>query len=481
MNNIQRLLRETPRVVNVGIEQFGLTLQEAGVPVISVQWRPPAGGDQTIIVLLNQLDTIRDRVIEANRIAFKRLCDSRPYLTDVGSALDFIPGMEPDLLLHAGPPVVWERMCGPMKGAMIGAMIYEGLAPDIAAAEKLAGGGGVKFDSCHHHATVGPMAGVVSASMPVVRIRNETFGNDAFCTLNEGLGKVLRYGAYDDEVIQRLRWMEDVLAPALKLALSSHGPLDLQALIAQALHMGDECHNRNRAATSLVIRQLAPSLIETAGDIQAIADVLRFIHSNDHFFLNFSMPACKSMADTIVGLSWSTVISTIARNGTDFGLRIAGLGKRWFTSPAPRVEGHYFPGFDEESANPDIGDSTITETAGLGGMAMAAAPAIVQFIGGKPSDAVMFTKRMYEITLGESPKFSIPILGFRGTPLGIDLSMVMSTGILPVINTGIAHKLPGIGQVGAGLVTPPRECFKEAFEAFVTEHLALLQNTEPGS
>jgi len=310
------------------------------------------------------------------------------------------------------------------------------------------------------------MAGVVTARMPVWIFENATFGNRSYCTFNEGLGKVLRYGAFSEEVLTRLRWIETDLAPVMKKALALHGPLDMKNIIAQVLQMGDEGHNRNRAGTSLIIREFAPFLVRLGEDPEKIAKILSFMHANDHFFLNLSMPACKCTVDAAAGIEGSSVITTMARNGTDFGIRISGLGERWFTGPASMVEGLYLPGFGPADAAPDIGDSVITETAGIGGFAMAAAPAIVQFVGGSPEDAVAVTRRMYEITVTENDVYRIPILDFRGTPTAIDLRKVVETGILPAINTGIAHKEPGVGMVGAGLVKPPENCFKDALAAF---------------
>jgi hypothetical protein len=310
------------------------------------------------------------------------------------------------------------------------------------------------------------MAGIVTASMPVWIVENAAFGNRAFATLNEGLGKVLRYGAYDAEVIERLRWMERTLAPLLQAALAAHGPLDLRSLIAQALQMGDEVHNRNRAATSLLIRALAPHLVRAAAPADDVAAALRFLDGNDHFFLNLSMAAAKGSLDPAAGIPHSTMVSAMARNGTDFGIQVAALPGRWFTAPAPMVDGLYLPGFTAADAAPDIGDSVITETAGLGGMAMAAAPAIVQFVGGSAAQALAYTRRMYDITLAEHPVYKIPALDFRGTATGIDLVKVVETGVVPVVNTGIAHRQPGVGMVGAGLVKPPFECFRQALVAF---------------
>jgi len=306
---------------------------------------------------------------------------------------------------------------------------------------------------------------VVSPSMPVWIIENAEFGNRAFCTLNEGLGKVLRYGAYGEEVYVRLRWMREELFPALTDAVQQSGPIDLRGLIAQALHMGDECHNRNRAGTSLLLRALGPGLARTCHDAERLAKVFEFINGNDHFFLNLAMPAGKALLEPAEGIPGSTIITVMARNGTDFGIRLAGDPQRWFVAPAGMVEGLYLPGFSAVDANPDIGDSTVTETAGYGGFAMAAAPAIARFVGGTAQDAIDTTLEMYEICFAEHSQFTIPALEFRGTPVGMDVRLIAETGILPRLNTGIAHKTPGVGMVGAGVLRAPEACFMEAFEA----------------
>ncbi|MBF0409682.1 MAG: DUF1116 domain-containing protein [Candidatus Riflebacteria bacterium] len=403
----------------------------------------------------------------ANIEAIKRIQSAQPVLTGIGIAQDVVPGMRKNLILHAGPPITWQRMSGPMRGAVMGALMYEGLAKDPADAEKVAASGEVKFEPWHEHSGVGPMAGVATSSMPVWIVENKTHGNKAYCTLNEGLGKVLRFGAFSPEVITHLKWMENVLAPLLKETLAKKGDVNLKSIIAQALQMGDEVHNRNRAGTSLLFRELAPCIIDTSFSVADKKRVLEFINSNDHFFLNLSMPAAKAILASAEWISGSTIVTTMARNGTDFGIRLSGLKDRWFTAPALKVSGLYFPGFSEEDANPDIGDSAITETCGLGAFSMASAPAIVKFVGGKATDSIEYTRRMYEITETESDHFQIPSLDFRGSPTGINLLKVCETGILPQINTGIAHKNPGIGQVGAGLVNPPVKCFEDALEAFV--------------
>ncbi len=402
----------------------------------------------------------------ANKEAIEKLLNSHPFIVGIGKAIDDIPGMKKNLFLHAGPPVTWDRMCGPMKGAVLGGIVYEGMAETIEEAQVIAESGEIEFEPCHHHSTVGPMAGLVTPSMPVWIIKNKTYDNVAYCTLNEGLGKVLRYGAYGPEVITRLKWMEEELAPVLRKVLELYGDIDLKNIITQALQMGDEVHNRNKAATSLLIREIAPFIVKTGFSPDALERVLSFMHSNDHFFLNLSMPACKLCLDAAHGIEGSTLITAMARNGTDFGIRVSGLGDKWFTAPCPDVNGLYFPGFTADDANPDIGDSSITETGGVGGFAMGGAPAIVQFVGGTPQDAINMTLKMYEITMAENNLYKLPSIAFRGTPTGIDLRKVIETGILPAINTGIAHKTPGVGMVGAGLVEPPRIIFEEALEAF---------------
>ncbi len=408
---------------------------------------------------------------QANTTAVERLMSARPMLTGVATARAVIPGMKDNLLLHAGPPIEWARMSGPLRGAMIGAMLFEGLAKSEVEATAMAERGQVEFDACHHHSAVGPMAGVISASMQVYTVENIEHGNKSFSNLNEGYGKVLRYGAYSEEVLKRLRWMNDTLGPVLAEALEASKGIDLRALIAEALHMGDEGHNRNKAGSLLYLKQIAPFIAKAVKDEAVESEVLQFIGDNALSVLNPVMAACKAMTDAAHGVEGSTIITTMARNGTDFGIRVSGLGeKQWFTAPAEIPVGLFFSGFSQNDANPDIGDSAITETAGIGGFAMATAPAIVNFVGGTPKDAMNATLEMYEITAAESKYFTIPALGFRGTPTGIDLRKVIELGITPRINTGIAHKNAGIGQVGAGLVRPPLAIFEQALMAYAGKY-----------
>jgi hypothetical protein len=406
----------------------------------------------------------------ANRTAVERMTSARPMLTGIAQARDVIPGLTDDLLLHAGPPIEWQRASGPLRGAVIGALLFEGRARDEAEAVALVERGEIRLEPCHHHAAVGPMAGVISPSMRVYVVEDAVHGHRTFSNLNEGYGKVLRYGAFSTEVLAKLRWMNDVLASVLAEALTLAGGIDMRALIAEALHMGDEGHNRNKAGSLLFLKLLAPHIAKAAPGADAESEVLKFLGDNPLSVLNPVMAACKAMADAAHGIEGSTIVSAMARNGTDFGIRVSGLGDRWFTAPAQVPDGLYFPGFTAADANPDIGDSTITETAGIGAFAMAAAPAIVTFIGGRPQDAVHATLEMYEITAAEHSQFTIPALGFRGSPVGIDLRKVVELGITPRVNTGIAHRQAGVGQVGAGLVRPPMAIFEEALVAFAEKY-----------
>ncbi|MGH2449537.1 MAG: DUF1116 domain-containing protein, partial [Chloroflexota bacterium] len=380
-------------------------------------------------------------------------------------AEEVVPGLETRMLLHAGPPLEWDSASGPVRGALVGATVLESWADSLEEAEALLAGGVIRLSPCHHHQAVGPMAGVISPSMPVCIVENETYGNRAYATLNEGLGRVLRYGANDASVRAKLRWLADEASPILATALHRSGPVDLTGIMARALHMGDELHNRNTAATSLFTRIVAPHLPGVRGDLSGF---LRYLSETDHFFLNLSMAACKASLDPARDVPSSTLVTAIARNGTSVGIQVSGLGEQWFTAPAPKVRGLYFPGYGEEDANPDVGDSAITETGGLGGFALAASPAITQFIGGDVGQGKQYTDEMYGITLGMHPRYTIPALNFKGTPVGVDVMRVSHSRIAPILDTGIAHREAGVGQIGAGIVRLPLEPFDEALLAYWT-------------
>jgi hypothetical protein len=464
MASLRDLLGGELRVVNVGLDGFAADLQALGVPVVHVQWAPPAGGDARKAALLAVLED-DPRIETANRSTLKRLGDARPVLVDCRPAREAL-GLAGRMILHAGPPLAWERASPPMRAAVLCAIRYEGWAADDAGAGALVARGEVQLAPCHAFGAAGPMTGIVSPAMPVLVVENRTVGNRAHATINEGLGKVLRFGADDPSVLERLRWLEREAGPVLGAALRASGGLDLRALMAQALRMGDEMHQRNVAASSLLARLLMPHVARAAPDRDAVARIADFIGGNDQFFLNLAMAAAKASADACLGIEGATVVATMARNGTDFGIRVAGLGDRWFTAPVNLPRGLYFPGFGPDDANPDLGDSAIVETVGLGGFAMAAAPAVAAFVGADGLEAaVRATEEMAEICLGEHPHFRIPTLDDRGAPLGIDVRKVVETGITPLINTGIAGRRPGTGQIGAGVVRAPLGCFEQALEA----------------
>lgn len=465
------LLARPLHVYNVGLSGFADTLAGLGDAVSTCEWRPPAGGDAALAWRLARL-VFHPAVEQANRQAFDRYLAAAPVLEGVGVAGRDVPGLEGRMLLHSGPPIDWEDMGGPQRGALIGAALFEGWADSPDAAARLLEKGEIRLDACHHHQAVGPMAGVISPSMPVWIVCDVEHERRAYSNFNEGLGKVLRFGAYDGEVLDRLRWMRDVLGPVLAGALDGLGGVELKPLMAQALSMGDEVHNRNAAATSLLFRKLAPAALDSRtshADPGRLRDALTFIAGNDHFFLNISMAACKAMLDAAHGVPHSSMVTAMARNGVKFGIRVSGLGDRWFQTESPFVDGLFFPGYGPDDAARDLGDSAITETAGLGGFAMAAAPAIVQFVGGNVADARANSLRMAHITLGRNPAFTLPMLNFAPSAAGIDVRKVADTSILPVINTGIAHKEAGVGQIGAGLTHAPLACFTQALAALADE------------
>ncbi|HET7194615.1 MAG TPA: DUF1116 domain-containing protein [Nocardioides sp.] len=452
-------------VVGVGVDLLADAAESQAVDVTRVDWRPPLTGTEADLAAV----AADPRRRAANEEALARMLRVQAMLVDVAPASELL-GLEHGQFLHAGPPITWDRASGPLRGALMGAAALEGLVEDPEDAAPLFDkGASVTLEPCHHRGAVGPMAGVVAPSMWMWVLEDPDSGARTHCTLNEGLGKVLRYGAYSPEVLTRLRWMADVLGPLLQGAVRSSGPVDITGILTQMLQMGDEAHNRNRAGTLMVLRDLAPAMVTAAAEAgfatDDVADALRFIAGNDHFFLNLAMPACKLALDAARDIPGSTMVVVMARNGTDFGIQVAGTGDEWFTGPAQLAEGLFLGDYGADDANPDIGDSAITETAGIGGFAMATAPAIVRLVGGTVPDALATTRRMHEITLGENPRWSVPVLEFQGVPTGIDVARVCRTGILPQINTGMAGRVAGVGQVGAGLVTPPAEVFPKALAA----------------
>ena len=454
-----------PRIVNVGLGMFADELSRLGVPVIDVDWRPPAGGDARLASLLARLERRRRTIDAANTHAFDLLTNGEPVLMDCRPAREALE-LPDRVVLHAGPPLAWERATPPVRAAILCAIRYEGWAANDDAAAELVRERRVRIEPCHHWRAVGPMTGIITASMPVFVIENRVHGNRAHVTINEGLGKVLRFGANDASVIARLNWLATEAGPLLGAALRAAHGVELRPLMAQALRMGDEMHQRNVAASSLLARALMPHVARVGDRHHAVARLAEFIAGNDQFFLNVAMAAGKAMADPATGVTGATLVTAMARNGTDFGIRVSGLGERWFTAPVETPVGLYFPGYSADDANPDMGDSAIVETIGLGGGAMAASPAVARFIGaGGMAEALAATAEIREICHADHPHFRIATLDERGAPAGIDVMKVVETGIAPLINTGIAGKVAGTGQVGAGVVRAPLGCFTAALEA----------------
>ncbi len=423
--------------------------------------------------------------MQANQEALERIAAASPQLVGVAYAhelLDF-PDKTTPQIQHAGPPLAWDEMCGPLKGAILGVCVYESWAANLQEAQELAESGKISFVHNHERNCVGPMTGMISYSMPLFIVENTSFGNRAYSSINEGVGKVMRFGANDEEVIARLRWLEKSFAPLLAKALEIHGPLDLKVIASKALAMGDELHQRNIAASALFYREMASSFQEAAAlfveeekmsaqeAMKVLSEISQFFFTNEQFFLNLAMAAAKASIDPIKGIEYCSLVSAMSRNGTKFGIKVSALGDQWFEAPVEMPQGLYFPGFSEKDANPDIGDSAITECVGFGGMAMASAPAVTQFLGLDGSQAAFdITEQMFEICAGKSQVYKMPSLNFEGTPSGIDIVSVLEKGIRPYINSGIAHKKPGLGQVGAGVVFPPMSCFEQALLAYADKY-----------
>ncbi|MGD8111148.1 DUF1116 domain-containing protein [Vibrio sp. TRT 17S01] len=461
---MKALFSQKLSVLNAGLASFATNIERAGGSAITMNWQPPANGDKQGGIALADLTNQWD-IEQANQIAMSRYLAAQPTLVDVMLAGEAIPELaERKLILHAGPPIAWANMCGPVQGAILGAIVYEKWAESIEQAQVMIDCGEVQFEPCHHYDAVGPMAGIISRSMPLWVVENQTeFGvQRVFSNFNEGLGKVLRFGANNSEVIERLEWMGTELTQAMKAAVREINGLELKPIMAQALHMGDEVHNRNAAATGLLLKHLIPALLSTQLEQGQLKRVISFITCNDHFFLNLSMAACKSMLKAAERVENSSMVTVMARNGVNFGIQLSGTGKQWFQAPANPVNGLFFPGYGVEDAAADLGDSAITETAGVGGFAMASSPAIVKFVGGTPNDATNNSRAMQIITLGGNPAFTLPALNFAPTAAGIDARKVADNSVLPIINTGIAHKQAGVGQIGAGITTAPMQCFVDA-------------------
>lgn len=415
------------------------------------------------------MSNLKTKIEQANRDAIRRMIDSRPVWVDIRNAIDVCPGLKKNMIMHAGPPISWDRMASPQKNAVKGAIIYEGLAKSMEEADDLVASGEIEVSPCHDHNTVGSMCGVTSPSMPVIVVRNEVFGNEGYVLIYESPNaQKLSFGSVGEKVTKNLKWIDEVAAPVLKALVTKMESVNLNRIISRALTMGDELHSRNFASTAGFFLEVTPYLFELDFDRRTLAEVADFIKKSDQFFLHFVMAAAKVTADAANGIEHSTIVTAIARNGVEVGIRISSLPGQWFTGPAGVIEGLFFSKFRAEDAQPDIGDSAITETVGLGAFAHAASPSLA-LTKGNVDIAVKLTKEMQEICVGNNPNYGIPILGGKGVPVGIDMRKVLDTGVTPVINTGIAHKQGG--QIGVGNSRVPIEAFKKSLLAFRNKYV----------
>ena len=410
---------------------------------------------------------LKQKIEAANSEAFNRIVAADPVLVDILPAGEVVPRLGERMVLHAGPPVDWEQMSGAQKGAVLAMAIFEGWAGSPKQAEELLSKGEIELDSNHHHGAVGPMAGTITKSLPVYVVENKTFGNRAYCRLVEGRQQ---FGDYSQEAISGLTMWRDVWAPSLAQGVRQMGGLPLKPIIAKALQMGDELHNRPNAASSLFAGAMALPMINAGVPKEDLASTLTYITGHDLLFLGLSMASAKAAADSARNIEYSTVVTAMARNGYQFGLHVSGLEGEWFTAPAPAIDGLYLPGYGEGDGGLDMGDSAITETVGWGGFVLGGAPGILSLVGGTPEEALNYSREMRNITVDLSPDFRIPALGFEGTAVGIDIRKVVQTNILPIIDTAIAHKNPGHPIIGAGLVRPPMECFHQALRSFAAKY-----------
>ncbi len=406
---------------------------------------------------------IKQQIEQANLKAAEIISQGDPVLVDIAPAGDVIPGLEDKMILHAGPPIEWAQVCGSQRGALIGQVLYEGWADTPEKAELMLEKGDIRLEPNHHHQAVGPMAGTISVSAPVWVVENKTYGNRAYCRQVEGRQQ---FGEYTEDALDGLRKWRDVWAPTLRKALHKIGELELKPIITQALQMGDELHNRHSAASSLFANKMAVAMAEADLPKSSVLPTLYYITNHNLIFLGIAMACGKAISDPAHGINYSTVVTAMARNGTEFGIRVSGLGEEWFTAPAPVVDGLFLPGYSDKDAGLDIGDSAITETVGWGGFVLGGAPGILSLVGGTPDEALEYSREMKKITVAVHPTYRMPALGFVGTSIGIDIRKVVQTNIAPIIDTAIAHKDPGYPIIGAGLVRPPMDCFKQALIAF---------------
>jgi hypothetical protein len=461
------------RVINIGLDGFAKDMRQQDVSVVDVDWYPPADGDPNLNEILKTINFDQDllkRINNANKMVIERVKNANPQVVDIISAEEALE-LPIHTILHSGPPIEWDRMCGPQKRAVLGAIQFEGWADDEDGAITLLKKEKITLLPCYQYDAVGPMTGIISPSMPVLVTKNEPYGNYGFSTFNEGRGNTLWFGIYDMGTLDRLKWIRDTLGPAMKAAVKIHEPINVFDIVEQGLQMGDECHARHAASTALLIKQLIPSMLDAGVSGKKVSSIIRFMNENSHFFLNFTLSAVKVTMDSAHNIPFSTIVTGMSRNGVDFMLRVSGLGENYIVGPVSSMDNAvYYTGFTVEDAAGDIGDSAITETCGLGGMAIASAPSLAPFVGGSLSDEIESIQKLNSITLDTHHRFKMPTMDMENTPLGIDILRVVETRIVPFITTGVLHETsPVVGQIGTGVSNVPVTLFDQALMALAKE------------
>lgn len=456
-------LPDAVEVVNVGLPMFADAVRAQGRPVEHVDWRPPAGGDPEAIRALTRLrgEGAAD-VDAANAEVLRRLDTGVPFLVGVEAAAAVVPGVEGRMLLHCGPAIGWEDVADPLRRSMRAAAVAEGWAADPAEADELLASGAVRLEPANLHDTVVPMASAVGPSAPVLVVEMETPDGTVrtFAPINQGPGETAWFGRDTPAAVERLLLLRDVAGPAVAEILGRTGPLDVLAVATQGIAMGDDLHMRTQAATNLLVRTWLPH-------VAALPDHLRerfaqFLGGNHLFFLTLAMASARALTAWAGRVEGSSIVTTMSRNGTTFGIRLAGSDHWHVTASPPVGEALYYAGHGPDDAAPDIGDSAVLELVGLGGPAAGNSPAVAAFLGGTMADAARATETFRRICVGASSRFVLPALGFSGTPVGVDVRAVVELGLTPKVTTGILAARSGEGQVGAGVATAPLDCFVAA-------------------
>ena len=473
MTNKATKFKDDLRVINAGLEGFAQAMRYQDVPVVEIDWRPPADGEINLIEILKTIyynKELVERINSANKMVIERIQNANPQIVDVIPAGEAMK-LPSHTILHSGPPISWEKMCGPQKRAVLGAIQFEGWAKNENEAIKFVEKEMVNLCPCHKYNAVGPMTGIISPSMPVLVTRNDSYGNYGFSTFNEGRGNALWFGVCDKETLERLQWIRYTLGPAMKAAIKKHGPINVFDIVEQGVQMGDECHARHVASTALLLKRLMPAMLEAGISGKTVASIIRFMDENSHFFLNFTLAAVKVTMDSAHNIPYSTIVTAMSRNGVDFMLRVAGLGNNWLVAPVSAMDkAVYYTGFTAADAAGDIGDSAIIETCGLGGMAIASAPSMASFVGDMFSDEITAIRKLGAITLATHDRFRMPAMDTENTPLGIDLLRVVETRVVPFITTGILHETSStVGQIGTGVANAPVTLFDQALVALAKE------------